>query len=241
MIFNIIYHSHTRGINCVCGFRIWSNDDSFPLTWNELRAGAQLLANYRIIPTHMGWIYLHLRQFCLIPAHSHIRGINSSETTTTQCNNDSLPHAWDKPESNEKKCETVRIIPTHVGWTHLPVQKDNLASSHSHTRGTDCINGIWIGRWLWIIPHTLDNDFSGRSQYIFNESFPRAWDKRIRVNAIEMDDRFIPTCVGQTLGSLSRSLLFPIHSHVRGTNDSRSSNTPYKTDSFPRAWDKLYI
>lgn len=142
MIFNIIYHSHTRGINCVCGFRIWSNDDSFPRTWDE-RALAVIVAI------------------------------------------------------------TVRVIPTRVGQTVSTVSESGDDYESFHTRWT--------------------NDFSGRSQYIFNESFPRAWDKLKDGEQISVKKRFIPTCVGQTDTRKCYWNGWSIHSHVRGTNSTYSS------------------
>ena len=96
-----------------------------------------------------------------------------------------------------------------------------VVASHSHTRGINSLEKMKLR--------------------VLVDSFQHAWDKPYKEQDLWQGDRFIPTYVGQTAALPLHTASGPIHSHVRGTNIRELVSFAIIPDSFPRAWDKLYI
>jgi len=72
-------------------------------------------------------------------------------------------------------------------------------------------------------------------------SSPRAWGTRIRAQAVGGQERFIPTCVGNTLFLMPSGLILSVHPHVRGEHNDNLILSFFNAGSSPRAWGTLHL
>ncbi len=68
---------------------------------------------------------------------------------------------------------------------------------------------------------------------------PRAWGIRRWIDCGTLDNRFTPTCVGNTIFPPSLNLIATVHPHVRGEYVPNSSIQTEDFGSPPRAWGIL--
>ena len=71
-------------------------------------------------------------------------------------------------------------------------------------------------------------------------SSPRAWGTRTRQRAETVDERFIPTCVGNTGHGDGQNPSMTVHPHVRGEHWRSHSTLQTCYGSSPRAWGTRY-
>ena len=72
-------------------------------------------------------------------------------------------------------------------------------------------------------------------------SSPRAWGIRFQWHRVPRLDRFIPTCVGNTMMNLAEALGMTVHPHVRGEYESHARDGQPQPGSSPRAWGIRYL
>jgi len=65
---------------------------------------------------------------------------------------------------------------------------------------------------------------------------PRVWGQQPPQDAIQIDRRFTPTCVGTTVPSGSPQAAPPVHPHVCGDNTDSEKKTALLIGSPPRVW-----
>src|SRR5690606_18066800 len=113
-------------------------------------------------------------------------------------------------------CRRLRFIPTCVGNTPWQYYIPLAYPVHPHVRGEhDC------------------GSFSGVS---LGGSSPRAWGTLVLVLLTAWLKRFIPTCVGNTLGFRGSRSDSTVHPHVRGEHRSSDVDLAMPHGSSPRAW-----
>ena len=191
--------------------------------------------------------------------HPHVRGANRRFRPTSPVHNGSSPRAWGKFSFYPPPIRTERFIPTCVG------QINQSSSAHISVPGSS--PRAWgkflvVKRcpFLWrFIPTCVgqiqrDVDFAvfssvhphvrGANRHATTlmksvcGSSPRAWGKYNTGAGFWVDNRFIPTCVGQIRLLKIKPHIFPVHPHVRGANSARSCGTDGSGGSSPRAWGK---
>ena len=109
-----------------------------------------------------------------------------------------------------------RFIPTCVGNTHSRSTAALARTVHPHVRG--------------------EYQLLHATGHLRHGSSPRAWGIRPLSLADLYDQRFIPTCVGNTSASCWFCKAISVHPHVRGEYLQHLIHLPLESGSSPRAW-----
>ena len=72
-----------------------------------------------------------------------------------------------------------------------------------------------------------------------NGSSPRAWGTLSMTFVGYLDDRFIPTCMGNATVPTPAGYLNTVHPHVHGERSSKVTTSLFNPGSSPRAWGTL--
>ena len=110
-------HSHVCGINAYSPFADSQCGESFPRMWDQHRLEGRGADEYRIIPTYVGSTTCTLMLSLSVANHSHVCGINSSQSLSDSASGESFPRMWDQPLFVYSDSISNRIIPTYVGST----------------------------------------------------------------------------------------------------------------------------
>ncbi|KPQ11907.1 MAG: hypothetical protein HLUCCO17_03690 [Saliniramus fredricksonii] len=110
----------------------------------------------------------------------------------------------------------MRFIPTCVGNTHDMPRVIQFAPVHPHVRGEHRQSAAHAGLQFG--------------------SSPRAWGTLSSSIVGADENRFIPTCVGNTACAPMSIRVSPVHPHVRGEHHCRGCGETGRGGSSPRAW-----
>ena len=128
----------------------------------------------------------------------------------------SSPHSWGTVFQKRHDLARRRFIPTLVGNGHvLNVLSEDVAV-HPHTRGE----------------RTLPSPLSRRSVGSSPHSWGTVCDRACRV----INERFIPTLVGNGRSSCMGLLLLPVHPHTRGERWTCTRAQTLVIGSSPHSW-----
>ena len=156
-------------------------------------------ASGRFIPTCVGQTRLERARAPRAPVHPHVRGADVRICVAGRVRN--------------------RFIPTCVGQTYVyPLMLANSFGSSPRAWGRRNRRPSW--RWESAVhPHVrgADSPLNPNPVCAIGSS-PRAWGRRISQNSVWIDNRFIPTCVGQTKSSAVPCRRCSVHPHVRGAD-----------------------
>ena len=172
-------HPHVRGADHFARRSFALAVGSSPRAWGR---PADLLLDGprpRFIPTCVGqtWSTAGLRASNAV--HPHVRGADQYALADYSPPAGSSPRAWGRPEIRFRRCVPCWFIPTCVGQTVVSLPTDLEKSVHPHVRGADLVDKIGDPKCIG--------------------SSPRAWGRRSLAADQSAPQRFIPTCVGQTL------------------------------------------
>ena len=131
-----------------------------------------------------------------LPVHPHVRGEYRRRAATLSTCCGSSPRAWGIPQAMPYPALAGRFIPTCVGNTWWPATASSIRAVHPHVRGEYSAPAVSI------MPKT--------------GSSPRAWGIPSLKLLPSMVQRFIPTCVGNTVEGKGLFCSDPVHPHVRG-------------------------
>ena len=112
-----------------------------------------------------------------------------------------------------------RFIPTCVGNTTCSPCSGTPMAVHPHVRG----------EYMPLV--LIEEEDAGSS--------PRAWGILFKKSKQQHDDRFIPTCVGNTDSTGNTATLTTVHPHVRGEYQAAREEKILGNGSSPRAWGIL--
>ena len=148
--------------------------------------------------------------------HPHMRGEYFHTSHPGMCAAGSSPRAWGIRSDSCHKLLVNRFIPTCVGNTPAQIRGHAFKMVHPHVRG----------------------EYFGKAPLHGTQfgSSPRAWGIQIGHHVIADDDRFIPTCVGNTVPGNRDERLDPVHPHVRGEYAQLAIAQRSRYGSSPRAW-----
>ena len=170
----------------------------------------------RFIPTCVGNTIASAQINPLPSVHPHMRGEHLKPCYKIFLILGSSPHAWGTPSISGPHVGDDRFIPTCVGnttryaWTRAEI------TVHPHMRGEHGARA----------PDAVGPDGSS----------PHAWGtRRLKVPFLDTD-RFIPTCVGNTLSAAIAALTRSVHPHMRGEHSLSARTTASTTGSSPHAW-----
>ena len=154
----------------------------------------------RFIPTCVGKTSYSVAPLGDWPVHPHVCGENCSPSKFRNSPAPVHPHVCGENRLDAKDSEIEeRFIPTCVGKT-WGVPFSLVTNNGSSPR-------VWGKRRIyWQLGGNPDG------------SSPRVWGKRCPSGRVAFRLRFIPTCVGKTMCSSSRRVMWSVHPHVCGEN-----------------------
>ncbi len=133
----------------------------------------------------------------------------------------SSPRAWGTRPRHSYCQRGNRFIPTCVGNTWARPAVWPASSVHPHVRGEHDIARVLVP----VVPG----------------SSPRAWGTRMVNVSPGAQSRFIPTCVGNTVGQHVGGRVDAVHPHVRGEHVPEYQKRGAVHGSSPRAWGTQLI
>ncbi len=209
-------HPHVRGEHSVMFSAPSSSSGSSPRAWGTPMELAWFPMTRRFIPTCVGNTGCLLRSAQTGPVHPHVRGEHAPLALPVMMMAGSSPRAWGTPVTAMSSSLPERFIPTCVGNTATTATASQISAVHPHVRGEHVAAAL------------RNAQQSGSS--------PRAWGTHGAGLHQAVDDRFIPTCVGNTLTRHVMGHGATVHPHVRGEHTVGSSRVATSAGSSPRAW-----
>jgi len=128
--------------------------------------------------------------------HPHMRGEYFHTSHPGMCAAGSSPRAWGILRARRQIYCIFRFIPTCVGNTVPGNRDERLDPVHPHVRG----------EYASMLMPSMS--LVGSSPRAWGIQSPRIWTVG--------QERFIPTCVGNTVTAAPAGDAFPVHPHVRG-------------------------
>ena len=128
----------------------------------------------------------------------------------------SSPLAWGTLHPVRDIVEPQRFIPTRVGNTTRFSMSRNVITVHPHSRG--------------------EHGSSKKSSRSTSGSSPLAWGTHYEVLLRHLDERFIPTRVGNTCAYRGRNTRRAVHPHSRGEHFVAPGTVSAFSGSSPLAW-----
>ena len=189
---------------------------SSPHAWGIRFHVQPRLKGYRFIPTCVGNTAHGADGRGPDPVHPHMRGEYARKAGASSSTRGSSPHAWGIPCGRSNNGGRDRFIPTCVGNTWLGFGAYDTPAVHPHMRGEY--------QRLDLEPPCARG------------SSPHAWGIHNTWNIIREDERFIPTCVGNTRGVPCPMSMGPVHPHMRGEYYWRRQYPMPEDGSSPHAW-----
>ena len=189
-------HPHVRGEH---GSRRWQPTPqcgSPPRAWGTQGRRAEGPGKGRFTPTCVGNTAAAPPRRSTPPVHPHVRGEHFPSAVLFDASIGSPPRAWGTHAPLPDVAARRRFTPTCVGNTPQERRPYGRQPVHPHVRGE---HARYTG---------------GRRGP--SGSPPRAWGTRATMAAKGLDQRFTPTCVGNTTCQEGRAALPSVHPHVRG-------------------------
>ena len=128
----------------------------------------------------------------------------------------SSPRAWGTGHDLQDQPCVRRFIPTCVGNRHSRFRGRSVEPVHPHVRGEQ--------------PQLCGGELRCVG------SSPRAWGTACSLVPWPEHERFIPTCVGNSLDHAAALIARSVHPHVRGEQQPSRPDRRHHYGSSPRAW-----
>jgi hypothetical protein len=189
---------------------------SSPHAWGTPHRKRQHQQLQRFIPTCVGNTCSRTHQNRYDAVHPHMRGEHDLRIILPRVRAGLSPHAWGTRLTVRHRSNSLRFIPTCVGNTAPWRQCARSASVHPHMRGEHSRIRIHDS-----------GDFG---------SSPHAWGTLHSPDWCQRGERFIPTCVGNTLLRPVGNSVMSVHPHMRGEHHRAEAQGFGETGSFPHAW-----
>ena len=148
--------------------------------------------------------------------HTHVRGELGLQLPYMWLSPGSSPRAWGTLPHGVHQVVSERFIPRCVGNSVNRTHRLRVSVVHPHVRG--------------------ELDFPKVANIQPFGSSPRAWGTHQRYAHRRCCDRFIPTCVGNSLHSRTSVWVMLVHPHMGGELGDRSSHTSAPVGSSPGTW-----
>ena len=189
-------HPHMRGEYLRYSSAQVSKIGSSPRAWGILLIIQTTSRCMRFIPTCVGNTADRRPEKRHPPVHPHVRGEYACSENRRAANHGSSPRAWGIRHRLVAHFRTSWFIPTCVGNTCRKSKTECRTSVHPHVRG-EYVRG-------------------GAVAVEYGGSSPRAWGILKEVGQRLGINRFIPTCVGNTVYMRWECIGYAVHPHVRG-------------------------
>ena len=169
-------HPHARGEQFSSGMMARTVGGSSPRTWGTAVSHANEGRERRFIPTHVG--NSRRRRACrrAWAVHPHARGEQSASAISGSMSFGSSPRTWGTGGLRSSAATCSSVHPTHVGNSPWRGAHGNTPAVHPHARGEQ----------LFWCPSTR----------FLSGSSPRTWGTGSVAHQPDLQQRFIPTHVG---------------------------------------------
>ena len=209
-------HPHMRGEYHGDRGRRHGRAGSSPHAWGIRPLFLKIIFPMRFIPTCVGNTGQPNRLQAQCPVHPHMRGEYESHARAGRHLLGSSPHAWGILPRHVVHPKAGRFIPTCVGNTWASSTQQMSTPVHPHMRGE----------------YPCEFHHHGRA----SGSSPHAWGIREPRRPRSCRVRFIPTCVGNTMGNDCWMRAVSVHPHMRGEYVCQMTCNPAEPGSSPHAW-----
>ena len=189
---------------------------SSPRAWGILQPHQFGHRSARFIPTCVGNTRYGRHTPPRGTVHPHVRGEYQGLRRGRLFTSGSSPRAWGIQTARPVTNKRARFIPTCVGNTVVITTHYGRIPVHPHVRG----------EYLRPVPILT----------LVGGSSPRAWGIRGKRPPLPRLQRFIPTCVGNTVLPGDSFRHATVHPHVRGEYLALSALSLVVFGSSPRAW-----
>ena len=189
---------------------------SSPRVWGAPVSHYELSIARRLIPTCVGSTQARCTPQGTEPAHPHVCGEHPGSIDELVMHRGSSPRVWGAHRFPCTRIATLRLIPTCVGSTPIPVYSHSNPAAHPHVCGEHAlclaVFGLLVG------------------------SSPRVWGAPLVFWVCIQSTRLIPTCVGSTSRNTTHGTPSTAHPHVCGEHSPCGSACPGFVGSSPRVW-----
>ena len=194
-------HPHVRGEYTPKPRPAATNNGSPPRAWGILDRKIRSITILRFTPTCVGNTPCPRCGHYYPPVHPHVRGEYVRQWLAGENDFGSPPRAWGILSALKFEATANRFTPTCVGNTLRLCRRAHELTVHPHVRGES--------------PHGGQGDLARYG------SPPRAWGIHGLGCLRSAEDRFTPTCVGNTRSSRPQPRPVAVHPHVRGEYGKR--------------------
>ena len=171
---------------------------------------------WRFIPTCMGNSEARWEIYPTYSVHPHVHGELRHVYFVEVHRSGSSPRAWGTRPSGLLRSVRSRFIPTCMGNSGTLLRFGLFRSVHPHVHGE--------------LVRTL------KLMFLVYGSSPRAWGTLVGETVGPHWARFIPTCMGNSPGSIGSTQPLSVHPHVHGELRSSRFWQAARAGSSPRAW-----
>ena len=209
-------HPHARGERAHTPDEEIVTTGSSPRPWGTHSRVISGLQGIRFIPTPVGNALSLTARRRPFSVHPHARGERQGRLFRPRDGRGSSPRPWGTPRPSPLRHEPRRFIPTPVGNASPSAGMGRAPTVHPHARGER------ISRAL--------------SRCSRPGSSPRPWGTPGRRPRGRLQDRFIPTPVGNAASCRPLRPAMTVHPHARGERDGAEVVIPCPDGSSPRPW-----
>ena len=169
-----------------------------PPAWGRPPERVYWQLHARCIPTCVGQTSFHLPPQGIFVVYPHLRGADLGVSECEDHVGGVSPPAWGRLPGSEGSVTTFRCIPTCVGQTSQLQVPAYAMTVYPHLRGADARSPAF---------HRSSSGVS-----------PPAWGRLHIRRLCVVENRCIPTCVGQTERSAAGGSLCRVYPHLRGAD-----------------------
>ena len=189
---------------------------SSPRVWGTRFRVSVADVDDRFIPTRVGNTRNLQRRNLRQAVHPHACGEHVPVDEIYVANDGSSPRVWGTRQSSRLPESRTRFIPTRVGNTRHSERQGLLRAVHPHACGEH-------------------KEKSHDSVYWYGSS-PRVWGTPPITEVTSVEERFIPTRVGNTPSLPTATIHIPVHPHACGEHLSVGRGRCAPGGSSPRVW-----
>ncbi len=213
-------HPHTRGEHVSTAAQAGDERGPSPHPWGTPTRAVSLTTAPRSIPTPVGNTATSPPARWTPTVHPHTRGEHEALAEQGEDHGGPSPHPWGTPAKVQEGGLGLRSIPTPVGNTESrPVEEGGVAV-HPHTRG--------------------EHDGQGVRGVEVRGPSPHPWGTPCLRGADRLNERSIPTPVGNTPSSPTSLPVRTVHPHTRGEHSVTTHRKLRFPGPSPHPWGTLH-
>ncbi len=253
-------HPHVHGERTIKVVMSATFPGSSPRTWGTPFRCPRVIRDWRFIPTYMGNARSEPQHSRNCPVHPHVHGERLRFCALESSGLGSSPRTWGTLEGASPYVAVVRFIPTYMGNARRRPVRRSWRPVHPHVHGERCKQVVGAGTSARFIPTYMGNASRIIATYIeftvhphvhgerrrnfypiiaSAGSSPRTWGTLDEFSLNSLENRFIPTYMGNARFRLGHPVTLTVHPHVHGERKAFPSRDSLFAGSSPRTWGTL--